>query len=117
MTHFAGRGSAPGSRFVSLVHGEIPDAEIGVLPIVQFLQSCHALPVSEEVTIAMCGDVTSPDIGELSDHGDSYLCRHCNHEGLKPTFGLRTECPVCESADIVCAKFWRRFKTIHQEDE
>ena len=49
----------------------------------------------------------------LSDHGDSYLCRHCNHEGLKPTFGMSIECPACGSTDIVCAEFWRCFKKIN----
>jgi hypothetical protein len=49
---------------------------------------------------------------DIQDLGDSYLCRHCNHEGLKSTFGMSICCPVCGSSDIVCAEFWKRFKRI-----
>jgi DNA-directed RNA polymerase subunit RPC12/RpoP len=58
----------------------------------------------------------SKDI-DIEDHGNSYLCRHCNHEGLKATFGMRIECPSCGSDNIVTAKLWRRFKSLHEDGE
>ena len=51
-----------------------------------------------------------PEEMNIEDRGKSYLCRQCSHEGLRPTFGMSIECPVCGSDNIVCAKFWRRFK-------
>ncbi|MBT3193184.1 MAG: hypothetical protein HN341_11575 [Verrucomicrobia bacterium] len=61
----------------------------------------------------MWNNPDEPEETTLEDHGDTYLCRHCDHEGLKATFGMNIQCPVCGSSDIVCAEFWRRFKKLH----
>ena len=65
-----------------------------------------------EAATAMRNDLEEVQETGLEDHGDSYLCRHCNHEGLKPTFGVNVRCPVCGSNDIVGAEFWRRMKKL-----
>jgi DNA-directed RNA polymerase subunit RPC12/RpoP len=74
------------------------------------------LPDREAARI-MWNNAEQSEKSDLEDHGDSYLCRHCNREGLKPTFGMSIECPACGSTDIVCAKFWRRFKKISASED